>query len=424
MKQLYLMVLLMLVSITATMGQDITGEWNGTLSVQNNSLRLVFHINKTDDGYSATMDSPNQGAKGLKMSHVIFKDSLLTIELRIAGMSYTGKPENNTLIGTFKQAGQSFPLVLTKNLQAVTVNETPRVDVNANYVEVPKVLETKTGNIFGTLTEPKGFKKGQVVLIIAGSGPTDRDGNNPSMTCDAYKKIAYELAKNNIASLRYDKRGIAESVASVERESDLVFDNYVQDAAAWITLLKADKRFKNVVVIGHSEGSLIGMCAAYQAKADKYISVAGIGRPASDLLKEQLEAQGAEVKRLAFPLIDSLVQGLSVNVVDPSMQSIFRPSVQPYLISWFKYNPLASIKQIKVPVLLIQGTNDIQVPVEDAKRLLVAKPSAKLMLIDGMNHVLRLSDREREKNLATYNNPELPLAVGLMDAIIAFILTK
>lgn len=421
MKQLYLIVLLMLVSMTATMGQDITGEWNGTLSVQNTSLRLVFHIDKTEDGYSATMDSPDQGAKGLKMSHVTFKDSLLTIELRIAGMSYTGKPENNTLVGTFKQAGQSFPLVLTKNLQAVTATEMPTVDKNANYVEIPKVLETKTGRICGTLTEPKGFKKGQVVLIIAGSGPTDRDGNNPSMTCDTYKKIAHELAKNNIASLRYDKRGIAESVASVERESDLVFDNYVQDAAAWIMLLKADKRFKNVVVIGHSEGSLIGMCAAYQAKADKYISVAGIGRPASDLLKEQLEAQGAEVKRLAFPLIDSLAQGMSVNVVDPTMQSIFRTSVQPYLISWFKYDPLASIKQLKVPVLLIQGTNDIQVPVEDAKRLSAAKPSAKLMLIDRMNHVLRISESEREANLATYNNPELPLADGLMDAIIAFI---
>ena len=375
-------------------------------------------------GYSATMDSPDQGAKGLKMSHVTFIDSLLTIELRIAGMSYTGKPENNTLVGTFKQAGQSFPLVLTKNLQAVTTSETPRVEANVNYVETPLILVTKTGRIYGTLTEPKGFKKGQVVLIIAGSGPTDRDGNNPSMTCDAYKKIAHELVDNKIASLRYDKRGIAASAAAVERESDLVFDNYVQDAAEWIRLLKADKRFTDVVVIGHSEGSLIGMCAAYQAKADKYISVAGIGRAASDLLKEQLEVQGAEVKRLAFPLIDSLAKGLSVNVVDPSMQSIFRPSVQPYLISWFKYDPLASIKQLNVPILLIQGTNDIQVPVEDAKRLSAAKPSAKLMLIDRMNHVLRLSDSNREANLATYNNPELPLADGLMDAIATFILTK
>lgn len=424
MKQLFVSILSILVCASVSLAQDVSGEWNGILSVQNTSLRIVFHINKTAEGFSATMDSPDQRAKGLKMSHVSFKDSVLTIELRIAGMSYTGKLGDNTLIGTFKQSGQSIPLTLTKNLQAVAEPEAPAADPNANYVETPKTLETKNGSIYGTLTLPKGFKKGKVALIIAGSGPTDRDGNNPSMTCDVYKKMAHELAANNIATLRYDKRGVAASVAAVERESDLVFDNYVEDAAAWIALLKADKQFSDVVVIGHSEGSLIGMLAASKAKARMYISIAGIGRAASDILKEQLAVQGEEVKRLSYPIIDSLAKGYTVNSVDPSLLSIFRPSVQPYLISWFQYDPLTSIKQLNVPVLLVQGTNDIQVPVEDAKWLSTAKPSAKLVLIDGMNHVLRISESDREDNLATYEKPELPLAPGLMDAIIAFIRTK
>lgn len=419
-----LLLLVLWVATTMSFGQEIIGEWNGTLSVQNNSLRIVLHINKTDTGYEATMDSPDQGAKGLVMSHVSFKDSVLTIELRIAGMSYTGKLGTNTLTGTFMQAGQSIPLTLTKNLKATeVVSETP-AETNAAYVETPLVLTTKTGRIFGTLTLPKGFSKGQVVLIIAGSGPTDRNGNNPSMTCDLYKKMAHELAQNNIASVRYDKRGIAQSAAAVERESDLVFDDYVRDAEAWIRLLKKDVRFSRVVVIGHSEGSLIGMLATANAHADKFISIAGPGRPASELLKEQLSAESTDVQRLAYPIIDSLVLGKTVNRIDQTMFSLFRPSVQPYLISWFKYDPQAAIKGLKVPVLLVQGTNDIQVTVVDAKRLSAAKPTARLLLIDRMNHILRLSDSNRAANLATYSDPTLPLADGLMDAITAFIRKK
>ncbi len=422
MKQLILSIALMFACTAAMMGQVITGEWNGTLTVQNTSLRLVFHISKTNEGYSATMDSPDQGAKGLVMSHVAFVDSVLTIELRIAGMSYTGKLGDNTLTGTFKQAGQSLPLNLTKNQHAVTTNTTTLVQTNASYVESPMVLETNMGRVYGTLTMPKGFKKGYVALIIAGSGPTDRDGNNPSMTCDTYKKIAHELAENNIASLRYDKRGIAASSAAVERESDLVFDGYVQDATAWIGLLKKDSRFLQVVVIGHSEGSLIGILAA--SKADKFVSVAGPGRRASDLLKEQLSAQDADIQQIAFPIIDSLEHGIIVPSVDVSMAYLFRSSVQPYLISWFRYDPQAEIKKLRVPVLIVQGNRDIQVSVTDASLLSKACPTSRIMVVEGMNHVLKNAAIERSANLATYNDPSLPLAEGFMKALTTFILEQ
>jgi pimeloyl-ACP methyl ester carboxylesterase len=242
------------------------------------------------------------------------------------------------------------------------------------------------------------------------------------MTCNAYKKLAHELAVNHIASLRYDKRGIAESAAAVENESDLIFDDYVNDVRDWVKLMKQDKRFNKIILIGHSEGSLIAIIAS--ENVDKVISIAGPGRSADALLKEQLLAQPKELQDLAFPIIDKLVKGEKVENVNPLVASLFRPSVQPYLISWFKYDPQKEIKKLKIPVLIIQGSNDIQVSVKDAELLSAAKPDSKLILIDKMNHVLRSVDGDRQANLATYNNASLPLADGLVKNITDFILKK
>jgi pimeloyl-ACP methyl ester carboxylesterase len=411
----------MLLSAMNAFSQDITGEWDGALNVQGKSLRLVFHISKTDAGYSTTMDSPDQGAKGIQMSQTTFENGVLTVELRAAQMKYVGTLDKNTLTGTFSQAGQNMPLNLTKNEQVAEI-VTVAIDKNAAYEETPITLQIKTGTLFGTLTTPKTFVKGPVALIIAGSGPTDRNCNNPTMTNDAYKKLAHELAESGIASIRYDKRGIAQSVAAVESESNLVFYDYVQDAKDWIQLAKQDKRFTKVVVIGHSEGSLIGILAA--EKADKFISVAGAGRSIGVVLKEQLSAQPKAVQDEAFPMIDTLTMGKKLQHVSPAMMSLFRPSVQPYMISWLKYDPGVELKKLKIPVLIIQGTTDIQVSVEDAKLLSAAKPDAQLLLIDKMNHILRTVDGDREANLATYNKAELPLAEGFVKGIVDFILKK
>ena len=419
-----LLLFFLLLSAMNAFSQDITGEWDGVLNVQGKSLRLVFHISKTDAGYSATMDSPDQGAKGIQMSQATFENGVLTVELRIAQMKYVGTLDKNTLTGTFNQAGQNMPLNLIKNEQVaeiVTV-AVDTVDKDAAYEETPITLQIKTGTLFGTLTTPKKFVKGPVALIIAGSGPTDRNCNNPSMTNDAYKKLAHELAESGIASIRYDKRGIAQSVAAVESEASLVFYDYVQDAKDWIQLAKQDKRFTQVVVIGHSEGSLIGILAA--EKADKFISVAGPGRSIGVVLKEQLSAQPKAVQDEAFPMIDTLTMGKKLQHVSPAMMSLFRPSVQPYMISWLKYDPGMELKKLKIPVLIIQGTTDIQVSVEDAKLLSAAKPDAQLLLIDKMNHILRTAEADREANLATYNKAELPLAEGFVKGIVDFILGK
>lgn len=290
------------------------------------------------------------------------------------------------------------------------------------FSESQMVLKTNTGDIYGTLTLPVHADNIPVALIIAGSGPTDRDGNNPFMKNNSLLQLAHQLAENNIASLRYDKRGIAESKQAALNEANLRFEDYVNDAKQWIELLKKDKRFSQVVVIGHSEGSLIGMTAA--AGADKFISIAGAGRPADQILKEQLAAQPQSVKDMSFPIIDSLKNGKLVVNVNPMLNALFRPSVQPYLISWFQYDPQQEIGKLKMPVLILQGTNDLQVTVDDANRLSAANPNSKLVLIENMNHIFKRVNADRQENIKTYSNPQLPIDKELVAAIVAFVKSK
>lgn len=293
--------------------------------------------------------------------------------------------------------------------------------VDSSYNESDIQLKTDSGAIAGTLTLPGKQTGVPVALIIAGSGPTDRNGNSAFTRNDALKLLAHALAGNGIASVRFDKRGIGGSMKAGKKEADLRFETYINDAADWIRLLKQDKRFSKIVVIGHSEGSLIGMVAAAQAGADQFVSIAGTGRPIDEVLKEQLETASEDLYQLSLPVLDSLKQGHLVNKVDGRLFTLFRPSVQPYMISWLRYNPQEEIKKLSIPVLIVQGTNDIQVPAVDAEKLAAAKPEAKLLLIEDMNHVLKIIRGDRQANIATYKDPSLPLAEQLVTGIVSFI---
>ena len=292
-------------------------------------------------------------------------------------------------------------------------------NIDTTSIETQITLTTKTGQIFGTLTTPKKFNNISVALLISGSGPTDRDCNNPVMKNDAFKKLAHELAGKNIASVRYDKRGIAESKTAGKSEADLRFDDYVNDAKGWIQLLKHDKRFSKIIVIGHSEGSLVGMIVA--TNADKFISIAGAGQSADKILKVQLSSQPKQVQDLTFPIIDSLTMGRTVANINPMLNSLFRPSVQPYMISWFKYDPQIEIEKLLIPVLIVQGTNDFQVSVEDATRLNKANPKSQLVLIEKMNHIFRIVDGDKAANIKTYSDATLPIADELVKSITNFV---
>ncbi len=282
-------------------------------------------------------------------------------------------------------------------------------------------LETKNGTLEGSLVVPGGIKRMPVALIIAGSGPTDRDGNQPAMQNNSLKMLADALSQNGIASLRYDKRGVGKSQKAGGNEIDMRFEQFISDAEGWIELLKKDKRFNEVTVIGHSQGSLLGMLASQEGNVDRFVSIAGPGKSIDKTIKEQFQSQSPEISEMALPIIDKLTRGETVDTVSPVLYSLFRPSVQPYIISWMKYDPAKEIARLKIPVLIIQGSTDIQVSEEDANILAEANPESKLIIVKGMNHIFRETEPERMKNIATYNQPELPIKPELVEIITDFI---
>ena len=282
------------------------------------------------------------------------------------------------------------------------------------------VLETPTGNIEGTLLLPSK-ENIPLVLIIAGSGPTDRDGNSGSLKNNSLKMLAQGLYDNNIASFRFDKRGIAKSAKAMISEEDLRFEHYIRDVQQWYLLLKNDSRFSSVIILGHSEGSLIGMIASQDVIPDKFISLAGPGVSMQATLKRQLADQPPYVLSMSLPIIEQLEKGKTVDSVPPLINMLFRPSVQSYLISCFKYDPAIEISKVKSPILIVQGTTDIQIQVEDAKKLAAANSNSELVIIEGMNHILKEADANRFLNLRTYGDPSLKLKQGLIESITSFI---
>jgi alpha/beta superfamily hydrolase len=202
-----------------------------------------------------------------------------------------------------------------------------------------RILQTASGNIYGTLVIPDTKKKMPVVLIIAGSGPVDRNGNTRGMESNVYHMLADSLYRHGIASLRYDKRGIGQSAAAMRSESDLTFGDMIGDAIGWIRLLKTDGRFSRVIVLGHSEGSLVGMVAAKEANADAYISVSGAGDRIDKIIETQLRARAPQLAEKATLLLDSLDKGYKVQEPGGNLNGLFRASIQPYMISWIRYDP-------------------------------------------------------------------------------------
>jgi pimeloyl-ACP methyl ester carboxylesterase len=262
-----------------------------------------------------------------------------------------------------------------------------------------------------------------VALIIAGSGPVDRNGNGPGLQSDTYKLLAQALAARGVANIRYDKRGVGASAFSRAHESSLRFEMYINDAAGWQKQLRADKRFSKIVVAGHSEGSLIGMISSQHAPADAFASLEGAGRPAAAVLLEQLKARlQPEVFQQAVPIVAALQAGRTVPVQQSwaqELQMLFRASVQPYLISWFKYDPAKEIAKLQVPVTIVQGTADVQVSMTDANALKAALPAAHMVVVNGMNHILRYAPdtSSMQAVLAGYQNASLPIDSHVVDAL-------
>jgi uncharacterized protein len=279
------------------------------------------------------------------------------------------------------------------------------------------------GRLAGTLLAPAVSNKVPVVLIIAGSGPTDRDGNSGPVKASSLKQLAESLAVRGVASLRFDKRGIGGSRSAFIAERDLRFETLADDAGAWLDHLSGDARFSHVVVLGHSEGALVGLLALKGRMTAGYVSLAGSARPIDQVIHDQLAAQlPPGMLAQTDSILSAIREGREVTTIPAGLEGLFRPSVQPFLTSTMRYTGEAELTTLRKPCLIVQGMHDIQVLPLEGERLAKANPRCIMARIAGMNHPLKASPSDRMAQMSTYYTPDAPLADGLVDAIVSFVL--
>ena len=274
-------------------------------------------------------------------------------------------------------------------------------------------------NIDGILLTPK-IDNPPLVILLSGSGPIDRDGNSNLVKGNMLKKLAESLSNNGIATYRYDKRSFKQ-IKERNFDENMKFDAFIEDAATTVSYFKSKNNFKSVYILGHSQGSLVGILAS-KSMADGFISVAGAARTIDKIITDQVIASapifGPETKRI----FEILKTGETTEDYPPALASIFNKSVQPFMMSWMKFNPLEEIKKLEIPVLILNGNNDIQIPETEAKLLHEAIPSSNLKIIEGMNHALvTYEGSDKLGNAKSYNEIQRPLNKELINTIVAFI---
>ena len=293
-----------------------------------------------------------------------------------------------------------------------------------NTNEKPITLETITGNICGTMTLPGSGDNENIAIIISGSGPTDRDGNSRLVSGkhDCLKMLAAALAEQGVASVRYDKRGESYSYSAAPNEIDLSIERYVQDVVSWVSLLSNEYGYSDITIIGHSEGALIGMLAAQQCPVTRFISIAGSSEKGSNALRRQLNGKlSNELAKTSEHIISSFELGQTVDDVPQELNMLFRHSVQPYMISWFRYAPTDELSKLTIPCLILQGDTDIHITVNDSIALHHANKQSELKILSGMNHILKSVPPDFEQQIASYSDPDLPIVSEVISVISSFL---
>lgn len=448
-----LLISFFLISTVLVFGQDITGEWNGALKVQGMQLRVVFHIIKTDTAYRATMDSPDQGAKDIPMSKATFVNQVLTLELDMAKINYTGTLDNNGVItGTFNQAGQSFPLLLTrKAIEKVEVKRPQNPVKPYPYYSEEVTIENTKDNITlaGTLTLPTKDGKYPVVILITGSGPQNRDeelmGHKPFLVLSDY------LTRNGIGVLRCDDRG---SFASKGNFAKATTFDFATDVEAEVNYLKSRKDIdpKHIGLIGHSEGGNVAPIVAVNSKDVNFIILmAGTGVSGGDILllqqeligraygiKEEDLKQTANINRGIYDIIktntnDSIIKTkLSEYIksrikeipdipkdanVDEIIKTQLAQLTSPWMLNFIRYNPAPMLEKVKCPVLAINGSKDLQVPpsvnlpaIENALKK-GGNKKVTIKELPGLNHLFQECTTGSPKEYAEIEQTISPLAL-------------
>ena len=396
-------------------GESLTGTWTGQIETPPIPLDFIVTF-EDDEGWKGYLSIPIQNLHDYPLSNLSLQDDEISFDMELPQetINFEGELTSDSSIeGTFTQRGLSFPFQLSEG------DDSLEEDEDAVFLSV----ETEHGTLQGELLVPEGVDEFPVVLIIPGSGPTDRDGNSAAMPGknNSLKMLAEGLAEEGIASLRYSKRGAGENADAVIPEADVRFEDFINDAEAWIDLLKSDERFTQVGVVGHSKGALIGLMAAKETDVDAYVSVAGAGVPTGDLLYEQLANQlPPALLEEAEEILNSLRAGDVVDQISEELYAVFRPEAQDFLMSWMAYDPAEELSEFNAPTLIVQGTTDIQVSEENAEILHEAKSDSELLIVEGMNHVLKEAPEDEVGNIQTYTDPQLPLADGLVDGIVEF----
>ncbi len=417
MKQ-FLFISILNLAFSSLFSQNIIGNWKGNIDVSGNQIPIVFHFYKDSTGkIDGKWDSPKQKAMNLPFSGININGDSLHLAIKMISGSYEGKfIGNDSIAGMWHQGGGQIDLNLSRSSETVEI-EKPNFLPNEKEIAITSAGGSK---LYGTLFSKNNQQK--LAIIIAGSGPTDRDGNNPlGDEANSYKLLAYSLDSLNIATFRYDKRGVAKSISSDFNESNLVFDDYIKDVEKIFDYLHDTLGFKDVYFIGHSEGSLIGMIAAQKKKVKGFISLAGAGRRADIVVEEQMKGAPDSLRKEVTHIFSELKKGKQVKDISESLAPLFRSSAQPYLISWLKISPETEIKKVTCPILILNGTCDIQIKVEDANNLHNANKKSTLEIITTMTHTLKDAGKDCANQQKTYTDGSLPLNKLLVTDIVKFI---
>jgi len=273
--------------------------------------------------------------------------------------------------------------------------------------------------IDGTLLTPNDIEKPNLVIIIAGSGPTNRNGNQNFLKNNSLKKLAEGLTNNGIATFRYDKR-VVKQILHNNIDKNMMFDDFITDASDVLDYFKEKNNYNKIYVIGHSQGSLVGMVSA-KDKADGFISLAGAGNNIGDVLIEQIDKTAPMFSEDTKRIVASLKEGKTTTDFPIALASVFNAEIQPFMMNWMSYNPTEIIKDLDMPILIINGTKDLQVSEKEAEVLSTANEKSQLVIIENMNHVLFEIEGGDLENSKSYNESFRAISPQLIISITNFI---
>lgn len=426
MKKINLLLILMLMC-SSTFAQDIVGQWTGQLNTPKAKLRIVFNITKTPKGYSATMDSPDQYAKGIPVTSTTLKGNMLVLNIQSAQIEFQGKVKGKEIKGMFNQGMLNVPMTLVR-----TTNIEPEVkrpqepSLPYPYNEQQVVFENKAAfgvRLSGTLTTPKDASKSPVVILISGSGPQDRDeslmGHRPFFVLADY------LTRNGIAVLRYDDRGYGRSTGN---HTTATTEDFASDVKAAVEFLKGRKEIDatKIGLMGHSEGGIIApMVAQANDDIDFIVLLAGTGIPGDEIIMMQVEwllnsqkaspeviektrntqrtimdyakTQDPELYKQAVELLvtDIALSEPNKDKQKKLAQDVIKQMDSPWMKFFLTYNPVEALKRVKCPVLAVNGTKDMQVPskqnleVIESTLKLSGNKDVTIIEFDGLNHLFQ-----------------------------------